>query len=288
LFPDGQLFVRLHAHAQGHRPVDSGDALATLLRSTGTDPRQIPAGVEERAQLWRDRLAGQRVLLVLDDAASREQVEPLIPGTGGSAVVVTSRRRITALPGVLPLDLDVLPPGQAADLFTRVSGRGGDEPGTVAGLVDLAGRLPLAIQLLGGRLRSHRSWTVADLAGELAAARDRSTAIGADDDPVSTVFDLSYQALPARQRRFFRHLGMHPGPSIDAYAAAALTGLSRGQAGAELDALFAVHLIEELARGRYRFHDLLGDYARALAATDPSGHRNRALGRLLGYYTTAA
>ena len=181
-FPDGQLFVRLHAHARGQQPVEPGDALAALLRSTGMDPRQIPAEVEERAQLWRDRLAGKRILLVLDDAATHEQVEPLMPGTGGSAVVVTSRRRLTALRGMLPLELDIMPPGQAADLFTRVSGRGGSEPGAVAELVELAGRLPLAIQMLGARLRSRRSWTVADLAGELAAARDRSAAIGAADE----------------------------------------------------------------------------------------------------------
>jgi len=225
---------------------------------------------------------------VLDGAATHEQVEPLTPGTGGSAVVVTSRRRLTALSGALPLELDIMPPGQAADLFTRVSGCGGNEPEAVAELVALAGRLPLAIQLLGARLRSHRSWTVADLAGELAAARDRSAAIGAADEPVRAVFDLSYLALPARRRRFFRHLGLQPGPSIDACAAAALTGLGLGQAGAELDALFAIHLIEELAPGRYRLHDLLGDYARALAATDPPGDRDRAIGRLLDYYTSTA
>ena len=286
-FPDGQLFVPLHAHAREQQPVEPGDALAALLRSTGTDPRQIPAGVEERAQLWRDRLAGKRILLVLDDAATREQVEPLMPGTGGSAVVVTSRRRLTAL-GVLPLELDIMPPSQAADLFTRVSSRGGNEPDAIAGLVELAGRLPLAIQMLGARLRSHRSWTVADLAGELAAARDRSAAIGAADKPVRAVFDLSYQALPVRRQRFFRHLGLQPGPSIDVCAAAALTGLGLGQAGAELDALFAIHLIEEPARGRYRFHDLLGDYARALAATDPPSDQDRAIGRLLDYYTSTA
>ena len=142
--------------------------------------------------------------------------------------------------------------------------------------------------MLGARLRSRRSWTAADLAGELAAARDRSAAIGAADEPVRAVFDLSYQALPARRQRFFRHLGLQPGPSIDVYAAAALTGLGLGQAGAELDALFAIHLIEEPARGRYRFHDLLGDYARALAATDPPSDQDRAIGRLLDYYTYTA
>ena len=108
---------------------------------------------------------------------------------------MTGRRQLTALRGMLPLAMDIMPPGQAADLFTRVSGRGGSEAGAVAELVELAGRLPLAIQMLGARLQSRRSWTVADLAGEPAAARDRSAAIGAADEPVRAVFDLSYRTL---------------------------------------------------------------------------------------------
>jgi tetratricopeptide (TPR) repeat protein len=287
-FPDGQLFLPLHAHAPGQQPVEPGDALAALLRRTGMDPRQIPAGMEEREQLWRDRLAGKKILLLLDDAATHEQVQPLTPGTGGSAVLVTSRRRLTALAGVLPLELDIMPPGQAANLFTSLSGCGGNEPEAVAALVELAGRLPLAIQMLGARLRSHRSWTVADLAGELAAAQDRSAAIGATDMPVSAAFDLSYNTLPTHRQQFFRHLGLQPGPSIDVYAAAALTGLGLDQAGAELDALFSIHLIDEPARGRYRFHDLLGDYARALATTDPPCDQDTAIGRLLNYYQHTA
>lgn len=206
-FPDGQLFLPLHAHTPGQQPVEAGDALAALLRQTGMDARQVPAGVEERAQVWRDRLAGRQILLLLDDAATHEQVQPLTPGTGGSAVLVTSRRRLTALDGVLPLELDIMPPGHAADLFTRVSRRGGTEPQAAAELVDLAGRLPLAIRMLGARLRSHRSWTVADLAGELAAARDRSAAIGATEVPVRAVFDLSYKTLPGYRQQFFRRLG---------------------------------------------------------------------------------
>jgi hypothetical protein len=109
-------------------------------------------------------VAGKQILLMLDDAATHAQVEPLTPRTGGSAVLVTSRRRLAALGGVLPLELDIMPPGQAADLFTRVSGCGGNEPEAVAELVKLAGRLPLAIRMLGAWLRSHRSWTAADLA----------------------------------------------------------------------------------------------------------------------------
>lgn len=287
-FPDGQLFLPLHAHTPGQQPVEPGDALAALLRQTGMDARQIPPGAEERAQLWRDRLAGKRILLLLDDAATHEQVQPLTPGTGGSGVLVTSRRRLTALDGVLPLELDIMPPGQAADLFTRVSRRGGAEPQAAAELVDLAGRLPLAIRMLGARLRSHRSWTVADLAGELAAARDRSAAIGATEVPVRAVFDLSYKTLPGHRQQFFRRLGLQPGPSIDVYAAAALTGMDLGQAGAELDALFSIHLIDEPARDRYQFHNLLGDYARSLATTDPPGDRDSALGRLLSYYQHTA
>ena len=287
-FPDGQLFVRLDAHTPGQRPVDPGDALSALLRETGMDPGQIPATLDERGRLWRDRLAGKHILLLLDDAATHHQVQPLIPGAVGCAVLVTSRRRLTALEGSVPLPLDILPPGQAAQLFSRLTGRAGTEPEAAAELMRLAGYLPLAIQLLAGRLQHHPLWTVAQLAEELAAARDRSAAIGATDEPLSAAFDLSYNPLPERRRRFFRQLGLHPGTDIDAYAAAALTGLDLAGTRAELDAIFTDHLIDEPTRGRYRFHDLLGDYARALAATDPSGDGDAAIGRLLDYYLHAA
>ena len=283
-FPDGQWFMRLHAHTPGHEPVQPAAALTALLSAAGLDPSEIPDDLEAKEEKWQERTAGQRILLLFDDAASRSQVQPLLPA-GGNAVLVTSRHRIEAFEG---LELDVLPTGQAVDLFARLSGRVDSEPGATTELVTLAGRLPLAIGLLAGRLRHRPAWTVADLASELAATRDRSATIGAADQPVSAAFDLSYSHLSPGRQQFFRRLGLHPGTDVDVYAAAALTGLDLDQARRELDELYADHLIDEPARGRYRFHDLLSDYARTLAATDRAEERAAAVGRLFDYYLHTA
>ena len=294
-FPDGQLFVGLHAHTPGLVPADPAEVLAGLLACTGLGPREIPAGLEARAQRWRGRLAGKKVLLVLDDAAGHAQVEPLLPGTGGCLVLVTSRRRLIALPGAQPLALDTLPPGQAAGLFARLSRRApdGTDIAAIADLAGLCGYLPLAIALLAGRLAHHPGWTISDFAAEFAAARDRLAMLSAGDRPgdpaVTAAFQMSYADLPAGPQRLFRLLGLHPGADIDACAAAALTDVPLAQARQDLDALYTDHLIDEPAPGRYRFHDLIRQYARALSTRhDPAADRGKATGRLLDYYQHTA
>ena len=132
-FPDGQIFLRLHAHTAGQRPVDPAEALATLLLTTGVAPQRIPPGLEARSALWRGHLAGKKVLLVLDDAAGSDQVRPLLPGSAGCLVLVTSRRRLTALEEAVPISLDTLPPGEAADLFVRLAARPGLRPADTRG-----------------------------------------------------------------------------------------------------------------------------------------------------------
>lgn len=283
-FPDGQLFLRLHAHTPGTKPVDPGDALAALLREIGVDSGEIPSSLDEKASMWRHRLVDKRVLVLLDDAEDDDQVLPLLPGAGDSVVLVTSRRRLEQFGGDVRVELDLLPVGQAIQLFTHLAGRGDGGSGATAELVMLAGRLPLAIGILAGRLRSRPRWEVSDLVDELNAARDRSAAIGASDQPVSAAFGLSYNPLPEQRRQFFRKLGLNPGTDIDAYAAAAIAGVQLDEASWQLDSLYVDHLIDEPIRGRYQFHDLLSDYARALAITDPVGDQDAAIGRLLDYY----
>ena len=131
-FPDGQIFLRLHAHTAGQRPVDPAEALATLLLTTGVAPQQIPPGLEARSAAWRGHLAGKKILLVLDDAAGSDQVRPLLPGAAGCLVLVTSRRRLTALEEAAPISLGTLPPGEAADLFVGLAGRPGLQPADAA------------------------------------------------------------------------------------------------------------------------------------------------------------
>ena len=289
-FPDGQIFLPLHAHTAGQRPVDPAGALATLLLTTGVAPQQIPPGLEARSATWRGHLAGKKVLLVLDDAAGSDQIRPLLPGAAGCLVLVTSRRRLTALEEAAPVSLGTLPPGEAADLFVGLAGRTGLQPGhrAVAEVTGLCGYLPLAIRLVAAGLRHHPAWTVTDLAAELATARDRLAAMQAEDVSVAAAFDLSYQDLTAGQQRLFRRLGLHPGADIDAYAAAALDGTDLQATHRRLGELYDHNLISEPARGLYRLHDLLREYSRALAAADGPADQQAAIGRLLDYYLHTA
>ena len=289
-FPDGQFFMPLHAHTSGQRPVDPADALASLLLTTGVPASQIPPGTDARAARWRGHAAGKKVLLVLDDAAGHEQVRPLLPGTPGSLVLITSRRRLAALEDAAVLSLDTLAPGEAARLLARLASRAdvtAGDPGVVE-LSALCGYLPLAIGMTGRQLAHHPTWTPAGLAAELAAARNRVELMAAENLSVAAAFGLSYRDLDDGQQKLFRRLGLHPGPDIDAYAAAALDSAGVAAARRRLEALYDQHLITEPARGRYRFHDLIREHARALADDDDPDARDAAATRLLDYYLHTA
>ena len=285
-FPDGQVFLPLHGHTPGQRPVDPADALASLLQTTGVSAAEIPAGLEARTNLWRDHLAGKQLLLVLDDAADSEQVRPLLPGSAGSLVLVTSRRHLTALEDARVVSLDTLPPGEAAELLIRLAGRPALDAGdtAVAEITRLCGYLPLAVGMLARQLHHHPAWTVAELAADLDATPDRLEMLHAENLSVAAAFDLSYADLTQDQQRLFRRLGLHPGTDVDAYAAAALDDADLAVTRRHLDGLYDHYLIAEPARGRYRFHALIREHARALAATDPPAERDAAVGRMLGYY----
>ena len=289
-FPDGQFFLPLHAHTPGQRPVSPAEALASLLLTAGVPAAQILPGVDARAARWRDHVAGKKVLLVLDDAAGHEQVRPLLPGRPGSLVLITSRRRLAALEDAAVVSLDTLAPGEAAGLLACLADRSdvtAGDPG-VGQLAALCGYLPLAAGMIGRQLAHHPAWTVAGLAADLAAARDRLELIAAENVSVAAAFGLSYQDLADGQRRLFRRLGLHPGPDIDAHAAAAVDDTTPSQARRGLEALYDQHLITQPAPGRYRFHDLLREHARALAAADDSAESDAAAGRLLDYYLHTA
>ena len=290
-FPGGQIFLPLHAHTPGHQPVDPADALASLLLTIGVPAGQIPADLEARTGLWRDRLAGRRLLLVLDDAAGSEQIRPLLPGGGGSLVLITSRRRLTALEDAQTISLDALPPGEAAGLLVRLAVRPGlssTDP-AVREITRLCGCLPLAIGMAARQLYHHPAWTVAGLAAELTAAVDRLELLATENLSVTAAFDLSYDDLTPGQQRLFRRLGLHPGTDIDRYAVATLDGTDLTGARRGLEALYEHYLLTEPAPGRYRMHDLIREHARALASRlDPGDDREQATGRLLDYYQHAA
>ena len=241
--------------------------------------------------LWRDRLAGRQLLLILDDAVGSEQVLPLLPGSGGSLVLVTSRRHLTGLEDATAVSLDTLPPGEAGALLARLAGRAGLSPADprVAEIVRLCGFLPLAIGMVARQLYHHPAWSVAGRAAELAAARDRLELMATENVSVAAAFDLSYADLAGDQQRLFRRLGLHPGADVDAYAAAALDGTDLQAARRGLEALYDQYLLAEPAQGRYRMHDLIREHARALAGrADPDRDRDQATGRLLDYYQQTA
>jgi hypothetical protein len=241
--------------------------------------------------LWRERLAERKLLLVLDDAAGSEQVRPLLPGAGGSLVLVTSRRHLTGLEDATAISLDTLPPGQAAALLVALAGRPALAPddAAVGEITRLCGYLPLAIGMVARQLHHHPAWTVAGRAAELAAAAGRLELMATENLSVAAAFDLSYADLTGEQQRLFRRLGLHPGPDIDGYAAAALDGTDLSAARRGLEALYDQCLLTEPAAGRYRMHDLIRDHARALAGRHDTGpDREEAIGRLLDYYQHTA
>jgi tetratricopeptide (TPR) repeat protein/transcriptional regulator with XRE-family HTH domain len=290
-FPGGQIFLPLHGHTPGQQPAEATDALASLLAVTGIPAAQIPAGLEARMALWRDSVAGRRLLLILDDAVSSEQVAPLLPGCGGSLVLITSRRHLSALDGAVPISLDTLPPDQAAELLVRLTGRTGLNPHdpAVTELARLCGYLPLAIGMAARQLRHHPAWTAAGRAAELAAATDRLGFLITESLSVAAAFDLSYAGLTGDQQRLFRRLGLHSGTEIDCYAAAALDGTDLSAARRGLEDLYDRYLLTEPAPGRYRLHDLIREYARDLSSSsDPGDERNAATRRLLDYYQHSA
>ncbi|MFI5889793.1 tetratricopeptide repeat protein [Actinoplanes sp. NPDC051513] len=282
-YPDGRLFIDLHAHSEGSPPLEPAAALDRLLRALGVPGDEIPAAVDERAARWRAELAGRRVLLVLDNAGSAAQVRPLLPGTAGCLTLVTSRRRLADLDSTAVVSLDVLGVSEAAELFHRILGadRGGDDVAEVVGLCD---RLPLAIRIAAARLRARPSWTVRHLAERLRDRRRVLTELAVGDRSVAASFALSYAQLTSPQQRLFRLLGLAFGADFDANLAAAAAGEPVGRL---LDGLLDVHLLQEPTPGRYRFHDLLQEHAAALAAEEPAAGRD-AVGRMLDHYLHTA
>jgi tetratricopeptide (TPR) repeat protein len=285
-YPNGQLFIDLHGYTLGVDPVEPGEALEYLLRGLGVPGPQIPAGLDQRAALYRTRLADQRMLIVLDNAATEAQVVPLLPGSAGCLVLVTSRRRLGGLDHTHTLSLDTLPVADAVELFTRTSGE--DQPAErSAELVELCGLLPLAIRIAAARLRAHPSWDLSHLVARLRDRQRRLGELAAGQRSVTAALDLSYRDLNPDLRRTYRLLGLHPGPEIDGYATAALLDVTVADAGRLLDQLHDAHLLQEPAPGRYRFHDLTRAHA-AYTAGQVDAASRVSLDRLLDYYRHTA
>ncbi|MEU9974040.1 BTAD domain-containing putative transcriptional regulator [Streptomyces sp. NPDC051014] len=269
-FPDGQLYVSLHGATPGVPPLAPAQALAALLRDLGADPRHIPEHPDAAAALLRSLLAPTRTLLLFDDAAHAAQVRPLLPGGPGCAVIVTSRSPLTALDGARRFPLAPLTGEDSAALLRSVSGRA--EIDAAHPLVDLTGRLPLALRVVAARLAARRALTPDALAGQLTATESRLQHLEYDDLSVRRSLAVAHDALAASARPCdrdaalaLRRVGALDLPTYGAPLVARLTGLDERRAEAALDRLVEVALLEETAYGRYTPHDLVRDFARELA-----------------------
>jgi DNA-binding SARP family transcriptional activator/Flp pilus assembly protein TadD len=294
-FPDGQLYVNLRGYDPA-QPVTSADALAGFLRSLGMGDQDVPEEEAERAARYRSLLAGQRMLVVLDNAGSAEQVRPLLPGDPHCPVLVTSRDALTGLvarDGARRLDLDLLPLEDAVGLLRAlIGGRVDADTDAAVALASQCCRLPLALRVAAEMAAVRPAVPLAELAGELADQQRRLDLLDAGGDARSAaraVFSWSYRHLDADAGRAFRLLGLHPGPDFDRHAVAALTDDTVEQADRLLEQLARAHLTQPAGLGRYGMHDLLRGYARGLtAARDSEEERRAALARLLDYYLHAA
>ena len=301
-FPDGQLYVNLRGYDPDH-PVSAADALAGLLRSLGVPGKDIPAETEDRARRYRTLLAGYRFLVLLDNARDVAQVRPLLPGTAGCAVLITSRDSLEGLAardGARRLDLDVLPLADAVELLRSLIGsRVDDDPGAAAKLAGLCARLPLALRIAAELAVARPEAPLRELASELAVSRLDGLDAGEDQSDVRAVFSWSVRHLPDDEAAAFALIGLHPGEHLDVHAVAALTGTSTARARRVLAGLHRASLLQVTGPDRYGMHDLLRAYAREQAAameqkgamkgpSDPGGRREPALTRLFDYYLAAA
>lgn len=293
-FPDGQLCLDLHGYAD-IEAMPSVEALRRLLRALGA--HDVPSDMDEAAAMYRTLLAGKRMLILLDNAETASQIRPLLPGTPGCLVLVTSRSR---LPGLLarnsaiPVTIGPLTESEGMDLLRKILGgpRLAAEPAAAAAIVAHNAGLPLALRIAAEHATYQPRLTLAGLASELAAEQHRLDVLtfGADGDTtVRSVFAWSYRALAPETARAFRLLGLHPGPEASIPAAAALIGCTAEDAARALNLLAGAHLLEEAAPGRYRFHNLLHAYAIERAAVDETPREHAAaVRRVLLWYLYAA
>jgi tetratricopeptide (TPR) repeat protein/DNA-binding XRE family transcriptional regulator len=294
-FPEGQLYVNLRGFDPSGKPVAPADALAGFLRALGVPGPQIPADPDERTAQYRTLLAGRRMLVVLDNAGSVEQVRPLLPGAAGCVALVTSRDALAGMvarDGAERLDLDLLPLADAVGLLRELIGvRIDADPEAAALLATQCERLPLALRVAAELAVARPAVSLTGLASELTDQRrlDLLDAGGDSRTAVRAVFSWSYQHLDPGVARGLRLAGLHSGPDFDRYAVAALTGMTADQATNLLDALARAYLIHGTGPGRYSMHDLLRSYARELAAChDGAAEARAALTHLFDYYLRSA
>jgi DNA-binding SARP family transcriptional activator len=295
-FPDGQLYVNLRGFDPSGAPTEPGTALQAFFEALGVPPRQVPATLDAQTGLFRSLLEGRRMLLLLDNARSTEQVRPLLPASPGCMVVITSRNQLTGLvaaEGARLLPLGVLSTAEATELLAGRLGteRVAAEPDAAAELAGYCAGLPLALSVTCARAVTRPGVALRDVAAELRDARGRLDALETGDEvtDLRAVFSWSYRKLSPSAARMFRLLGLHQGPDISVAAAASLAGLPVGEARGALTELTRASLLTEDAAGRLSCHELLRAYAAEQAAEgDRPVERDAARRRLADHYVRTA
>jgi DNA-binding SARP family transcriptional activator/tetratricopeptide (TPR) repeat protein/plasmid stability protein len=294
-FPDGQLFVNLRGSCASGTPVRPTDAVRGFLTALGVPPARIPPDTDGQAALYRSLLADRHMLIVLDNAVDAEQVRPLLPGSPGCLVLITSRNRLTGLAASQGAHLiihGILTEAESRELLTRnLGGRAGAEPVAVSELIALCGGLPLALCDVAARAVARPGLPLAAVAAEMRDARRRLDVLetGESATSVRMVFSWSRAKLGDRASQMFRLLGVHPGPDITDSAAASLAGLPREQAYLALAELCDEHLLTEYVPGRYACHDLLRSYAvEEVMNRESEADRLAAVRRVFDHYLHAA
>jgi DNA-binding SARP family transcriptional activator len=296
LFPDGQLYVNLRGFGPAESAMEPAEAIYGFLEAFAVPPDRIPVDLDARAALYRSMLAGSRVLVVLDNAHDVDQIRPLLPGSPGCVVVVTSRNQLMSLvaaDGAHPVELDLLSDAEARQLLSSRLGRDrvAAEPASVDEIIQACAGLPLALAVAAAHAAANSRLPLSALAGALRETHGRLDALDGGDQytDVRAVFSWSYQALSAPAARLFRLLGLHGGPDIATPAAASLAGVPAAEARRELAGLVRANLLTEWSSGRFALHDLLREYAGELSATyDTSTERHQAVHRVLDHYLHTA
>lgn len=294
-FPDGLFYVNLRGFDPDARPLPPDGAIRAFLRSMNVPPHRMPTVPDELAAFYRAELADRQVLIVADNARDTAQVRPLLPGSSAAAVVVTSRHRLTGLVvshGAHPVGLDLMSDAESRSLLSGRLGeaRVGAEPDAVDAIIEHSARLPLALAVAAARARTDARLTLTALAGELAEAEQRLSALTVGDSlsDVQTVFSWSYDALGASAAHLFPLLGLHPGPDISAAVAVSLADRPAAETLRGLGELTAANLLIECSPRRYAMHDLLRAYALGLAGQLDPAQRHAAVTRMLDHYVHTA
>ncbi|MDU0301148.1 AfsR/SARP family transcriptional regulator [Streptomyces sp. PAL114] len=271
-YPDGCLFVDLHAHSTERGRPAPERVLRRLLRSIGADGSEVSDDLDDLMAAWRAVTSSLRLLLVLDDAADAGQIRPLLPAGPGSRVIVTGRQRLAGLDADRRITLESLGTGEATSLLRQIVGRErtDHEPEAVGALVRLCAGLPLALRIAGTRLQTRPAWTLAYLVDRMAGDEGRLVELSAGDRSVEAAFRLSYDQLPLEQQRGFRTLGVVPTVEFDVRTPAAMLGRPAREVEQVLESLVDTSLLQQPRPGRYRLHDLVRVHARRLAEAVPA------------------